>query len=70
MKIQLEVSNHPWRCIDEDGTRCQWLRTSRFGSVYSCKIFSEQGDRGGWESLKEVDGCLAKHNKCLAAEVD
>jgi hypothetical protein len=62
--ITLQVSSHPWRCIEEDGTRCQWLRVSRMGSVYSCHLFSEQTDRGDLIALREQDGCLVKHDEC------
>jgi len=63
--LVLPVSQHPWRCIEEDGKRCKWLRVSRFGTVWSCKMFSEQGDTGRWSALKEKDDCLMKHPECL-----
>lgn len=69
MKIELGVSNHPWRCIDEEGTRCKWLRTSKFGSVWFCKIFCEPVNRGEWEPLLEEGGCLVRHRQCISAEV-
>lgn len=66
MKILvLPTSQHSWRCIDTNKKRCKWLRTSRFGTVWSCKLFSEQDDRGRWEALEERDGCLVKHPECL-----
>ena len=70
MHIKMEVSPHPWRCIDEDGKRCSQLRTSRFGTVWSCHLFSAQSDNGRWESLEEQDTCLVKHPDCLAQATD
>jgi hypothetical protein len=73
-KITLPVSPHLWRCIDEDGTQCPWLRVTRLGTEWTCKIFCEQGVRGRWEPLKTRGGdlgCLEKHPDCIAAsEVD
>ena len=65
--VTLQVSRHSWRCIDEDGTQCSWLRTSRFGSVWSCHIFGKRMDNGKWIPLDERDGCLARHPECLKA---
>jgi len=69
MEIKLKTSNHPWRCIEEDGTRCPWLRVARMGTTWTCKIFCEQGDRGHWAALAERDGCLVKHLECVASTV-
>jgi len=66
-KINIEVSNHPWRCIDEDGTRCKWIRVSRFGTAWSCKIFCDQADKGAWDTLNEREGCLERHPECIKA---
>lgn len=65
MHVELEVSPHPWRCIAEDGTRCQWLRVRRLGSVWCCGLFSEPDDRGRLAALSEREGCLEKHPKCV-----
>lgn len=67
IRIPYQVSSHEWRCIEEDGTRCPQLRVSRFGSDWSCAIWSSQGDRGRWEHLPERDGCLTKLPQCIDA---
>jgi len=61
MQIKVTVSNHPWRCIDEDGQYCPWIRTMNFGTVWLCALFHEN------DTLKERDGCLEKHPECIAA---
>jgi len=68
-KINLDVSNHPWRCIDTDGTRCPWLRVAKFGSIWTCHLFCEQTDRGQWEELAEREGCIERHPECVKAQV-
>lgn len=60
--ITLEITNHPWRCIDEAGGRCPHLRVSHFGQRWHCGVFSER------ETLEERDGCLVRHPECLRAE--
>jgi hypothetical protein len=64
MKITIEVSDHPWRCIDDNGKRCGWLSTSGFGQRWGCWLFSEQA-KYGLVQLEERNGCLVKHEKCL-----
>lgn len=64
MHVKLEVSPHPWRCIEEDGTRCQWL-SRRDGRVWFCWLFSEGNYRGRFAALSERDGCLEKHPECV-----
>lgn len=68
--ITLPVCKHPWRCIDTDGTRCPQLLTSHMGSIWICKLFCKQGERGRWEALNTRGGplgCLEKHPECLIA---
>lgn len=67
MFVKLPISSHEWRCIDENKNHCPQLQVSRFGTVWSCKLFSKQGGpKGQWEDLEERDGCLVKHPECLA----
>lgn len=55
-------------CAAAPGKFCPQLRVSRFGSDHSCKLFSEQGHKGRWESLEEKDGWLQRHPDCLKLE--
>jgi hypothetical protein len=60
--IKIRVSDHPTRCIDEDGDRCPWLATRRLGMTWLCKLYPEK-------RLREENGCLVKHNACLRGEL-
>lgn len=62
--VKLEVSQHPWRCIDEDGKRCPHILVSHFGMRWHCRLFSGM-DKVPFDALPERDGCLAKLQECM-----
>lgn len=55
-------------CFDFDAQQmCQHVRTTHMGTRYHCAVFSDHSGRQP-EQLREVDECLQRHPKCLAAE--
>ena len=70
MKIQVEISSHPWRCIEEDGKRCQFLWFERLGTIPVCAMVALGTDReSGMVRLFAGDdgsGCIEKSPACLA----
>lgn len=50
------------------GTPCRWLRTSKFGTLPFCAIFSDADDRGRTQPLEELGGWLMRHDNCMKAE--
>jgi len=63
--IKFEIECGEKTCASEPGKFCRFFQVSRFGTIPSCKLFSEQGARGNWEPLEEKDGWLQRHPECI-----
>ena len=55
-------------CTTAPGYFCAFLRVSRYGIDYSCRLFSEQYSSGLWVALEEKDGLILRSADCLRAE--
>ena len=54
-------------CASKPGKFCSHVSTSHFGKYYHCALFGYDAN-GERTALKEVDGWLQRHPKCVAAE--
>lgn len=69
--IILDIEAGDKTCASEPGHFCQWMRTTKFGTVYFCHLFSEEDSSGRPSKvipLEEKDGWLQRHEKCLLLE--
>jgi hypothetical protein len=67
-RVTIEIDAGETTCINADGVRCPELRVRRFGTIWFCKIWHDQDDRGRIMPIDEVDGRLQRRPECLAAE--
>jgi hypothetical protein len=67
--LKLEIECGEKTCASEPGKFCKWLRTARFGSIWTCQIFCECGTildgKIYPDSLEEKDGWIQRHPECL-----
>ena len=69
-KITLEIDCGSTTCapLRGDGQFCAHCRTTKFGQVFHCQLFSDVDDNGKFTPLEEENGCLLRHEKCLRAD--
>lgn len=68
VKFTCEITCGEKTCFAEPGVGCQFLRASRFGTLWSCGIWTEYDKRGRIIGLDEEDGWLLRTKKCLATQ--
>ena len=72
--LLIQVNCGEKTCYSEPGKPCQWLRVSKFGTLWSCQIYSEYNfpmdGKMYPDPLEEKDGWIQRHPKCLSAESD
>ena len=66
--LEIRIQCGDSTCAEAPGKFCPQLQVSRFGSDFSCHLFSKQNHKGRWESLEDKDGWLQRHPLCLASE--
>jgi len=65
--LNLEIVCGATTCASEPGKFCRFLSTQRFGTLYFCKIFSENNSIKGVQKmpLDEKDGWITRHVDCI-----
>lgn len=71
--LEVPISCGSRTCASRPGKFCRWIATQNFGSVYYCRLFSGASTNFGstslrFDSLKEKDGWIQRHPKCLQLE--
>jgi len=66
--LEIPIQCGDTTCASEPGKFCPQLRTARFGSTFTCKLFSEQEYKEKWEELPEKNGWIQRHPDCVKME--
>ena len=63
IKIQIECGETT--CASSPSNFCKFVGVKNFGIVYVCLLFPDELNNTAYTKLKDVDGWLKRHEKCI-----